>query len=82
MNIPGTRVGPGGRDQMMTNNDFLPKILLIFSVRLLHIPSTQVEYQLPGTTPEVGEKQYMERNKELILQGLRVAQAAVTKRWP
>ena len=35
-----------------------------------------------GRFPEVGQKQKTERKRREILQGLRVAQAAVTERWP
>ena len=35
-----------------------------------------------GSIPEVGEKRKEGENNEIILQGLRVAQAAVTERWP
>ena len=35
-----------------------------------------------GSFPEVGQKQKAEKKERKILQGLGVAQAAVTERWP
>ena len=35
-----------------------------------------------GRFPKVGQKQKTEKKERKILQGLRVAQAAVTERWP
>ena len=39
-------------------------------------------YLAHGRFSEVGQKQKTEKKEEEILQGLRVAQAAVTERWP
>ena len=39
-------------------------------------------YFAHGRFSEVGQKQKTEKKKKKILQGLRVAQEAVTERWP
>ena len=74
-NTPGTTGGPGGRDRT-----------LAVCIYLLVMPKYWVKnYFTHGRFPEGGQKQKTEKERKKereILQGLRVAQAAVTERWP
>ena len=59
---------------------FTPQNIFI-CIYLLVMPKYWVKnYFAHGSVPEVGQKQKTEEKE--ILQGLRVAQAAVTERWP
>ena len=85
-NTPGTSGGPGGCDRekkkKSTKKIFFHKkikISIFFYIYLLVMPKYLVnKYFTHKRFPEVGQKQKTEK----ILQGLRVAQAAVTERWP
>ena len=71
---PGTAGGPGGRYRTLT---------VFFCIYLLDMPKYWGKQIFAhGRFLEVGEKQETERKEKKILQGLRVAQAAVTERWP
>ena len=92
INTPGTAGGPGGHDRALAvkshkiarNYFFSRKKIKItpqsfFYIYLLIMPKYWGgNYFAHGRFPEVGQKQKTEK----ILQGLRVAQTAVTERWP
>ena len=68
VNTPGTRGGPGGRDQTL-------------AMKKRKATRKSVNFQ-PWEFPRSGSKAKDGEKKKKILQGLRVVQAAVTERWP
>ena len=81
----GNNNGQATHGARMAHASRLGQKIYFFCIYLLDMPKYWVtNYFTRGRFPEVGQLQKTEKKIKIkeILQGLREAQAAVTKRWP